>query len=151
MLITTKQFEIAEVGTHLATVIRVEEGQPITGKFGTTDKVVNVTFQMEDQEGRGGEPVVLRQSYTASLDRHSKFLKLVQALGIIIDFETTKTFNTDVLLGKQINVAVLHHITSGGKRFANIKAFKTLPPRPQPILITDSGDDVEEGVCNQSN
>ena len=152
MKISTKQFEIAATGTHLATVIKVEAGQPITGKFGKTENVVDVTFQMNDQEGRDGSPVILRQSYTASLDRHSRFLKIVTALGIVIDYKHVGEFDTDELLGKQINIDVLHRHVADGKRFANIKAFpKTITPRQQPILITDSNDDVEESVCSQIN
>ena len=147
MDLSTKEFERADVGSHATTIIAIEDKTDVTWKFGTRSVVV-VHFQMDDQQGDNGEPIVVRQEYTASLAKDSNLIKLVHALKIAVD-RTKPTFSTDALIGKSLFVEVGHH-TENGKRYANIIGYpKTYVPRLRPILIPKDAE--QEGTCSLNN
>jgi hypothetical protein len=115
MIIKRKVYEIASEGEHDVTITAVKDKGVTKTKYGDKD-LMTVTFRMDDQIGKDGQPIVLHMNYTKLIEPKAALTRLLLGFGIPM----TDALDTDDLIDKSSVVTILHRDDRHGKTQANV-------------------------------
>jgi len=130
---TKKQYEIADEGTHDATLAEIRELGKVETGFGTKEKLLFI-WELEDQFDSKGEPIRIFQRFNKSIHPKAALYKAVRS---ITGEDPGDEFDLEQLIGVSVQLVLQHNEGDDGIVYANVAAIVRLKTAEEEATVTD--------------